>query len=139
MKKILNILLGVLMAITAVLLVYAIATGGSDAAIGVNLIWGYFLVVFAVAAAIFCAVFGMIQNPAGIKGAIFSLGLIIVIVGIAYFISAGHSIQIPDLANNDVFGRGETVLTETSILVTYVAVIAAFVTAVVTEIWGAFK
>ncbi|WP_418425117.1 hypothetical protein [Alistipes sp.] len=139
MKKILNILLGVLMAITAVLLVYAIATGGSDAAISVNLIWGYFLVVFAVAAAIFCAIFGMIQNPAGIKGTILSLGLIIVIVGVAYFISAGHTVQIPDLANNDVFGHGETVLTETSIIVTYVAMVAAFVTAVVTEIWGAFK
>lgn len=139
MKKILNILLGVLMAITAVLLVYAIATGGSDAAISVNLTWGYFLVVFAIAAAIFCAVFGMIQNPAGIKGTILSLALIIVIIGVAYFISAGHSIQIPDLANGGVFGAGETVLTETSILVTYVAMVAAFLTAVVTEIYGAFK
>ncbi len=68
MKKILNILLGVMMAITAVLLVYAMATGGSEAAIGANLIWGYFLFVFAIAAALFCAVFGMIKNPAGIKG-----------------------------------------------------------------------
>ena len=127
------------MAITAVLLVYAIATGGSDAAISVNLTWGYFLVVFAIAAAIFCAVFGMIQNPAGIKGTILSLALIIVIIGVAYFISAGHSIQIPDLANGGVFGAGETVLTETSILVTYVAMVAAFLTAVVTEIYGAFK
>ena len=139
MKKILNILLGFLMAITAVLMVYAIATGGSDAAISVNLTWGYFLVVFAIAAAIFCAVFGMIQNPAGIKGTILSLALIIVIIGVAYFISAGHSIQIPDLANGGVFGAGETVLTETSILVTYVAMVAAFLTAVVTEIYGAFK
>ena len=139
MKKILNILLGVLMAITAVLMVYAIATGGSDAAISVNLTWGYFLVVFAIAAAIFCAVFGMIQNPAGIKGTILSLALIIVIIGVAYFISAGHSIQIPNLANGGVFGAGETVLTETSILVTYVAMVAAFLTAVVTEIYGAFK
>ena len=139
MKKILNILLGVLMAITAVLMVYAIATGGSDAAISVNLTWGYFLVVFAIAAAIFCAVFGMIQNPAGIKGTILSLALIIIIIGVAYFVSAGHSIQIPDLANGGVFGAGETVLTETSILVTYVAMVAAFLTAVVTEIYGAFK
>ena len=112
MKKILNILLGILMAITVVLMVYAIATGGSDASISVNLMWGYFLFVFAVAAAIFCAVFGMIQNPAGIKGTILS---------------------------NGFFGHGETVITETSILVTYVACVAAFVTAVATEIWGAFK
>ena len=133
MKKILNILLGILMAITVVLMVYAIATGGSDASISVNLMWGYFLFVFAVAAAIFCAVFGMIQNPAGIKGTILSLALIIVIS------SAGHTVNIVDLQNNGFFGHGETVITETSILVTYVACVAAFVTAVATEIWGAFK
>ena len=139
MKKILNILLGILMAITVVLMVYAIATGGSDASISVNLMWGYFLFVFAVAAAIFCAVFGMIQNPAGIKGTILSLALIIVIVGVSHFYSAGHTLNIVDLQNNGFFGHGETVITETSILVTYVACVAAFVTAVATEIWGAFK
>ena len=90
-------------------------------------------------AAIFCAIFGMIQNPAGIKGTILSLALIIVIVGVSYFYSAGHTVNIVDLQNNGFFGHGETVITETSILVTYVACVAAFVTAVATEIWGAFK
>ena len=131
MKKIMNILLGVLMVITVVLLVYAIATGGSEAAISVNLIWCYVLIVAAIAA--------MTQNPAGIKGTLLSFVLIVAIVGIAYFISASHSVQIPDLANNSVFDRGATVLTETSILVTYVAIVAAIVTTVVTEIWGALK
>ena len=139
MKKILNIMLGILMVITAVLLVYAIATGGSDAAISANLMWSYFLLVFGIAAGIFCAVFGMIQNPAGIKGTILSLALIIVVVGVSYFIAAGHTVNIVDLQNNDFFPRSETVITETSVLVAYVAVVAAFLTAVVTEIWGAFK
>ena len=139
MKKVMNILLGILMVITIVLLVYAIATGGSEAAISVNLIWCYVLIVAAIAAALFCAVFGMTQNPAGIKGTLLSFGLIVAIVGIAYFISASHSVQIPDLTNNSVFDRGATVLTETSILVTYVAIVAAIVTTVVTEIWGALK
>ena len=129
MKKILNILLGILMAITVVLLVYAIATGGSDAAISLNLVWGYFLF----------AIFGMIQNPAGIKGTILSLALIIIVVGVSYFYAAGHTVNIVDLQTNGFFGHGETVITETSILVTYVAFVAAFLTAVVTEIWGAFK
>ena len=139
MKKILNILLGVMMAITAVLLVYAMATGGSEAAIGANLIWGYFLFVFAIAAALFCAVFGMIKNPAGIKGTILSVALILIVVGVSYFYSASHTVNIIDLQNNGFFGHGETVITETSILVTYVAFVAAFVTAIATEIWGAFK
>lgn len=139
MKKILNILLGILMAITAVLLVYAVVSGGSEAAIGLNLIWGYTLFVFAIAAAIFCAIFGMIKNPAGIKGTIVSLALILIVVGVSYFYAAGHTVNIVDLQNNGFFSHGETVITETSILVTYVAFVAAFVTAIVTEIWGAFK
>lgn len=139
MKKIFNILLGILMAITVVLLIYAIATGGSDAAISLNLIWGYILFVLAIASALGCAAYGMIKSPAGIKGTILSLVLIIVIVGAAYFIAAGHSIEIPDLANNTVFGRSETVLTDASILVTYVALVGAFLIAVGTEIWRAFK
>ena len=139
MKKILNVLLGILMAITVVLLVYALATGGSEASIGLNLMWGYALFVFTIATAIFCAVFGMIKNPAGIKGTILSLALIIVVVGVSYFYAAGHTVNILDLQTNGFFGHGETVVTETSILVTYVAFVAAFVTAVVTEIWGAFK
>ena len=134
MKKILNIILGILLAVMAVLGIYAIATG-----ISLNLIWCYFLLALAVFTAIFCAVFGMIQNPAGIKGTIISLALIIVIVGVAYFVASGHDIQIPDLANGGFFSQGETVLTDTSILVTYVALVAAFVTAIATEIYGAFK
>lgn len=139
MKKYLNILLGILMAITVVLLVYALASGGSDAAISLNLMWGYALLVFAIAMAIICAVFGMIKNPAGIKGTIISLAAIIIVVGASYFYAAGHTVNIVDLQTNGFFGQGETVITETSILVTYVAFVAAFLTAVATEIWGAFK
>ncbi|MDE6446455.1 MAG: hypothetical protein K2L06_06315 [Alistipes sp.] len=139
MKKILNILLGVLMAVTAILMIYAVATGGSEAAVSLNLIWGYFLFAAAIAAAIFCAIFGMIKNPAGIKGTIVSVALILIIVGVSYFYSASHTVNIIDLQNNGVFSHGETVITETSILVTYVAFVAAFLTAIVTEIRGAFK
>ena len=77
-------------------------------------------------AAIFCAVFGMIQNPAGM-GTILSLGLIIVIVGVSYFISAGHG-EHRRLQNNGFFGHTEQ-SPKRGILVTYVAFVAAFVTA----------
>lgn len=145
MKKILNILLGVLMVVTVILLIYAIVAGANgteaalNAAISANLIWGYILFALAIVAALGCAVYGMAKNPAGIKGTILSLVLVVVIVGVAYFIAAGHTVQIPDLANNDFFGHSETVLTEASIIVTYVAMAAAFLTAIGTEIWRAFK
>ncbi|MCI7139924.1 hypothetical protein [Alistipes sp.] len=143
MKKFFNILLAVLMAITVILLVYAIASAGNEdalkAAVSANLMWGYALFVFAIASALFCAIFGMIQNPKGIKGAILSLALIIIIVGVSYFYSAGHTINIVDLQNNGFFGHTQTVITETSIIVTYVAFVAAFLTAIATEIWSVFK
>lgn len=139
MKKILNILLGIVMAVTVALLLYAIISGGSVAAIGMNLMWGYFLLVFAVLTALFCALLGMIKSPSGVRGTIVSLALIIVVIGVAYFVARGHTIQIPDIEAGGYFGHSETVLTDTSILVTYVALLGAFLTAVGTEIYGAFK
>ena len=145
MKKVLNILLGLMMAITVALIIYAVASPHPanftefDTSISMNLMWGYGLFIFALACAVFCALFGMIKNPAGIKGTILSLILVIAVVGVSYFIASGHSIQIPDVQNNTTFGVAETVVTETSILVTYVAGAAAFVVAIATEIWGIFK
>ena len=134
-----NILLGVLMVISVALLVYAIATGGSEAAISVK----PHMVLPPHRSRRRCrSLLRRLRNgpePGRHQGALLSFVLIVVIVGIAYFISASHSVQIPDLANNGVFDHGATVLTETSILVTYVAIVAAIVTVVVTEIWGALK
>ncbi len=139
MKKIMNILLAALMIVTVGLMAYAVVTGGSKAAISMNLVWGYALLVAGVAAAVGGAIFGMIKNPAGGKGAILSVVLIAAVIAVAYFISAGHAVNIVDLQNNGFFGHGETVITETCILVTYVAFAATVVVALVTEIWGAFK
>ncbi|MBQ1939216.1 MAG: hypothetical protein II362_03250 [Alistipes sp.] len=139
MKKVLNIVLGALMVITLALVAYAIATGGSEAAISLNLVWGYILLVGAVVAAVGGALYSMMQSPAGAKSSLLAFVLILVVVGAAYFISAGHTVQIVDLQNNGFFAHGETVITETCILVTYVAFAAAVVTALVTEIWAAFK
>lgn len=139
MKKVLNILLGALIVITLAVTGYAVAAGGSDASISLNLIWGYVLLVGAIVAVIGGSVYGMIQSPAGAKGSLLSLVLILVVIGVAYFISAGHTVNIVDLQNNGYFGHTETVITETSILVTYVAFAASIVVALVTEIWAAFK
>lgn len=139
MKKVLNILLGALMVITIALTGYAIATGGADAAISLNLIWGYILLAAGIVAALGCAIWGMIQSPAGGKGSLLSALLIIVIIGVSYFYAAGHTVNIVDLQNNGYFGHMETVITETSILVTYVAFAASIIVALVTEIWAAFK
>ena len=64
MKKALNVLLGVLMVVTVGLTAYAIAAGGSDAAISLNLIWGYCLMIGAVVAAVGGAIYSTLKSPA---------------------------------------------------------------------------
>lgn len=139
MKKILNILLGVVLLVTVILTVYAIVAGGSNEAINLNLIWGYILLAGAVVTALFSAVWSMVNSSKGIKGTLLSTLLVVVIVLAAYLIARGHTIEIPDVANGGFFPHPETVITEASILVTYVALGAAVLTAIFTEIYKAFK
>lgn len=139
MKKILNILLGVILLITVILTVYAMVAGGSNEAINLNLIWSYILIAVGIATALFTAVWGMVNSSKGIKGTLLSTLLIVVIVAAAYLIARGYTIEIPDVANGGFFPHPETVITEASILVTYVALGAAVLTAIFTEIYKAFK
>ncbi len=139
MKKLLNILLGALMAITVVMMVYAIATSGSQAAIGANLVWGYVLMALAICSVIFCAIYGMAKNPAGIKGTLLSLGLVIVVVLVSYFVAAGKDIQIPNFADGGYFPHSATVIADSSILVAYIAMGAAIVVALYSEVAKLFK
>lgn len=146
MKKLwFNILLGLLLLVTVVLAVVAVVTAPheagvlEDSAISANLYWGYALLVAGVVVALFCALFGLLQKPASLVYVGGALLLIAVVVGVAYFISAGHELMIPNLADGGFFPHKETVITETCVYVTYVAGAAALLTALCTEIWRAFK
>lgn len=140
MKKILNILLVVLIAVTVALLVYAIATGGSETAISLNLIWGYVLLVGAALSVVYCAVKGMVKNPAGIKKTLASVAIIVVVVGaaVAYALS-NAGLAIPNSAGGVFDDPFELVVTESSIIVTYVAFVATVIAAVFSEIRNALK
>ncbi len=139
MKNIINILLGILLVVTVALAVYAGATGGSDAAIGLNLMWAYGLLGAGLVAAMICAFAGMATSSEGLKGTIISLVLVIAVIGASYYIASGHSIEIVDLSTGGFFPAGDTVITEASVLVTYVVFGASVLVAIVTEIWGALK
>ena len=140
MKKILNILLGVLLVVTLVLLVYACVTGGSDASISANLIWGYVLLAGAVLAVLYSAIKGMVVNPAGIKKALLSIAIVVVVVGASVGIALSHKgLAIPNSAGGVFDNPTELVITESSIIVTYVALSVAIIVALVSEIRNALK
>ncbi len=139
MKKILNILLALMMAATVGLSIYAVVTDGAESAISLTLVWGYTLVGLALASALVCAFAGMITSADGLKGAIISLVLGVAVIGVSYYIAAGHTIQIVNLGDGGFFPAEDTIITEASVLVTYVVCAVAVVVAIVSEVWGALK
>lgn len=145
MEKTLRTISVALLAISAVLVIWAIAVTpdtkipAEAPVIGYNLYWGYLLLGVAVVAAVVSAVVGLITSPKGIKSAIISVVAIAAIVIVAVVVASGHDYQIPDVQNNSFFERGETVITDTSILITYVAMGIAIITAIYSAISDSLK
>ncbi len=127
--SVLKIMLILMMLVTIGLVGAAVATGSPEV-IGYNLIWGYILVAGSLAAAIFCAVFGMMKASDGLLKAAISTGIVAVVIAASYFIASGHSIQIVNLGDGGFFGEFETMITEASIYVTYVTFGAAAIAAI---------
>ena len=101
MEKIFKTLLIVLLAISAVLVLWGVfatpdkpATAAEAPAIGYNLVWGYILLGAAVIVALFSAAMGLVTKPAGLKGALISLVAIVAIVVIASV--RGFGSRLPD-------------------------------------------
>lgn len=136
----LNILLGLLFAVTAVLVGWAVVSGGNEVAISWNLVWGYALLVGAVLGVLLSAIKGTITNPAGLKKTMLAIVLVVVVVGAALFIALGHDgIVIPNSAGGVFDDPFELVISEVGILVTYVVAAASIVVTLYTEVRNLFK
>lgn len=155
MKKVLKYILVATMAVSLVLIIWAMVstpevtpeTVGKDLAAGklavpaieYNLYWGYVLMGVAILAALFAAVWDMVQKPEAILSSVISLGVVVAIVLGAWFIASGHDLHILDLQNHAYFSRNATVLTEASVMVTYVVFGGAILAAIYSAVSDAFK
>ena len=119
-----------------------------------NLMWFYFLMVFAIAFIIMSALFNLFLNAGGLKKTLLSLVVVVAIVAIAYVIAngngwaeghtlkdaAGYDLGIgTDPATRTVFGTFEYMIADTSILVTYITFAGAALAAVLSAVRGIFK
>ena len=119
-----------------------------------NLMWFYFLMVFAIAFIIMSALFNLFLNAGGLKKTLLSLVVVVAIVAIAYVIAngngwaeghtlkdaAGYDLGIgTDPATRKVFGTFEYMIADTSILVTYFTFAGAALAAVLSAVRGIFK
>ena len=119
-----------------------------------NLMWFYFLMVFAIAFIIMSALFNLFLNAGGLKKTLLSLVVVVAIVAIAYVVAngngwaeghtlkdaAGYDLGIgTDPATRTVFGAFEYMVADTSILVTYITFAGAALAAVLSAVRGIFK
>ncbi len=136
----LNILLGLLFAITAAMVGWAVVSGGADVAISCNLIWGYVLLVGAIVSVLWAAIKGMMTNPAGVKKTMLAVVLVIVVVGAALGIALSHEgITIPNSAGGVFDDPFELLVSEVGILVTYVVAAATLLVTLYAEVRNLLK
>ena len=81
----------------------------------------------------------MLKKPEGLKGTIISFVAIIAIVVVSYVLAQVHTYEIVDLQNKGIFPRFDTVITDASIMVTYVAMAAAVIAAIYSAVSDALK
>ncbi len=123
-------------------------------AVNWNLIWFYFMIVFAICFIVFAAVWDMLLNAGGLKKTAFALLIVAGVIGLAYFIASGngwnegHTLKDAagydlgigtDMATRTVFGPFEYMMADTSIIVTYITIAGAALAAVFSAIRGIFK
>ena len=140
MKKLLNIVMGSLFAVTLALVLWAVVSGGSEVAISWNLLWGYTLLVVAIVSVIWAAIKGTITNPAGLKNTLIAVAIVVVVVGAALGISLSHDgLVIPNSAGGVFDNPFELVISETGILVTYVVAAATLLVTLFGEVRNVLK
>ena len=140
MKKMLNIVMAVLFAVTLGLVGWAVASGGSEVAISYNLLWGYTLLVVAVVSVLWAAIKGTITHPAGLKNTLIAVVLVVVVVGAALGIALSHDgLTIPNSAGGVFDDPFELAISETGILVTYVVAATTLIVTLVSEVRNVLK
>ncbi len=145
-KRVLRIVLGVLLAISVVLMIkFVIDTYDvSDREVLMSAVepmvdWTYVLLVVAAATAVIFPIIYIIQNPRKAVKALVSLVILAVVVGISYAMSDGTPIQTATSATNPDFSDVSVLkLTDTGIYTTAILVVSSIVLLILTGVRNIF-
>ena len=145
MEKILKYSLVALLGISVAMVFWSVFTTPEDpttetaTAVGAYLYWGYFLMGAAIVAALVGAGMDLLKKPEGIKGALISVVAVVAIIVIAYIVANGHDFQIVDLGNQGYFERDATVISDACLIVFYVVMAGAVISAIYSAVSDALK
>ena len=127
---------------------------GLATAIHWNLMWLYFLMVFAICYIIMSSIWNILRSGAAMKAALGVAVIVVIVVGAAYFIAAGNGwdqgLTLKDAAGYDlgigtdpatrtVFGEFEYMIADTGILVTYITFAGAALATIFSAIRDIYK
>ncbi|MCL1974293.1 MAG: hypothetical protein FWG54_05710 [Bacteroidetes bacterium] len=87
MKKLLNILIYLIFAVTAVVLVYFWMA--KDERVGTLLVWGYIVLALGIVLLLLTPLFNIASNPKMLRKMAVSIGFIVVLFGLAFLLSSG--------------------------------------------------
>lgn len=136
MKKALSLLLYGLLAISLILTVLVFVLP-DNIGVGIILYWTYLLSALTILAVLVFPVINIIQNPKAAMKSLMALGAIVVVVGVTYALSS--SVPVPlsgGTVYTNVFGIK---VTETSLFITYLAMVGAVVVTIYGEIRNSLK
>ena len=140
MKKALNIVLGLLFAITAGVVAWAVITSGNEVAVSWNLMWFYALLVGAVVCILCGAVANLIQTPAGLKKTGLAVLIVLAVVGGAVAIALSNGSEpIPSAEGGFFEDPFELAISEVGLLVTYAVAAASILATLVAEVRNLLK
>ena len=123
-------------------------------AISVNIMWFYFLLVFAFCIIIINTVMNLFQNKGGLGKTLVAICVVAAVIGVSYVLAsthgwadgatlkdaAGYDLGLgTDLATRKVFGPFEYMLADASILVTYITFAGAALAAILSAVRGVYK
>lgn len=141
MKKVFNIILVVLLIITAILTVMMLfgpKDGSGNPDVNPIIIWTYILCALAILSAVFSAVYCSINNSRGSKGSLIALVIVVLVVGASFmFADSTTPMVLPD--GTVVDSPMILSISDASLYVSYVALAVAIVAAIFSEIKNAIK
>lgn len=136
MKKALIFTLYGLLAISLVFAVLAF-TLPDNGGVGIILTWTYILAAIAVLAVIVFPLLNIAQNPKAAMRSLMGIGIVIVVVGVAFALSSADPIM---LSNKEIEDNAfDLRLTDAGLYTTYFAMIAAIVVTIYGEIRNSLK
>lgn len=141
MKKVFNIILVVLLIITAILTVMMLfgpKDGSGNPDVNMIIIWTYILCALAILSAIFSAVYCSINSSRGSKGSLIALVIVVLVVGASFMFADSTTPMV--LSDGTVVDSPMILsISDASLYVSYVALAVAIVAAIFSEIKNAIK